>query len=250
MMHVKTTIKKYIWVAGPQRTGKPVGMMNVASYVNAQLKTPQEVCGDDYFCAKPRLLLNVNALPPLVSLPPSPPAEMSVPPSPVNLLRNPLILDQLKPSSLPIEAKIDRELAETHCIINYNPLRFLVVDDNIINVKVLKKILHKLYPNAVLHSTTDLTQVTRVMSTHQFDCVFLDIDMPVLTGVDLAKMIRSQPCHRQVGLVAVTTRTSASDLATYNACGIDYTVDKPIRLGYNVMLERIDQVMHARSNFA
>lgn len=147
-------------------------------------------------------------------------------------------------NDLPVEELIQLALLECQCPM-YTPYRFLVVDDNAINVKVLTKILQKLYPRAYISLTMDLTQVLKKLEL--VDVVFLDIDMPVLTGIQLASRIRSHPQYDKMGVVAVTTRVLNSDLELYTSVGIDYTIPKPIKIGYDAILAHIGEIIATRN---
>lgn len=238
-------------------------------FANPQLKPARDVAGDvgdDYFSRRPRLRLRVGddhcarlelLLPPLplsevpslalpeLALPPLPLADDAHFPrtAPTRMLLAPLILD-LVPQYSPLEDNLDLD----HCFfpLNYTNFSFLIVDDNIINVKVLTKLIHKLYPNAHIILTVNLTQVPQMLLENHVDCVFMDIDMPVITGIDLALMIRAHPAYNRMAVIAVTTRTLARDLARYDEVGIDATISKPIRLPYDATMDRIDRAILAR----
>lgn len=255
-------------------------------FANPHLKPARDVAGDvggdDYFSRRPRLRLRVGddhcarlvPLPPtlptaLPTAPVPPPAavpaptevpslalpELVLPPlpladdahfprtAPTRMLLAPLILDSV-PLYLPLEDNLD--LDGCFFPLNYTNYSFLIVDDNIINVKVLTKLIGKLYPNARLLLTVNLTQVPQMLLENHIDCVFMDIDMPIITGIDLALMIRSHPAYNRMAVIAVTTRTSPGDLARYDEVGIDCAISKPIRLPYDVTMDRIDRVIQAR----
>ncbi|OBA21535.1 hypothetical protein METBIDRAFT_22806, partial [Metschnikowia bicuspidata var. bicuspidata NRRL YB-4993] len=128
---------------------------------------------------------------------------------------------------------------------NPNSYKFLIVDDNEINLRIFRRVLKRLFPNSAIDMMQDSSQVdTAKLLLYQI--VFLDIEMPHVTGVDIAKTVRLDPALHRLGLVAVTTKSAAADLETYDACGFDFTIPKPIYKGYNGIFRGIEQVLEAR----
>lgn len=120
--------------------------------------------------------------------------------------------------------------------INYNDLKFIAVDDNQINLTIITKFLSKCFPSTcpstsnLVSTTNPLEVLPLIQQSTQFDVLFLDIEMPELNGVEIAKKIRSIPSLDSLCIIAVTSCSSAQDLALYSNVGIDYTIPKPIIL--------------------
>ncbi|ODV80088.1 CheY-like protein [Suhomyces tanzawaensis NRRL Y-17324] len=123
---------------------------------------------------------------------------------------------------------------------------FLLVDDNAINLRILERVLNRMYPNSHITKIQDLTKVQPVIAHQAFDMVFLDIEMPCITGVDLARHMRSQRKYDSWGIVAVTTRNTASDVAIYKSAGIDFTFPKPLATTHDHMMDTINYILRAR----
>ncbi|EGW34139.1 uncharacterized protein SPAPADRAFT_148597 [Spathaspora passalidarum NRRL Y-27907] len=131
-------------------------------------------------------------------------------------------------------------------IPNFTPYKFLIVDDNIINLKILNRILKKIYPRAEVTQVQDSTKVKPMLETATFDVVFLDIEMPKVNGIELAQHMRYNSKFDKWGVIAVTTLTSARDLRIFKSCGIDYTFDKPMKVGLNEIGRIIDEIIDQR----
>lgn len=130
---------------------------------------------------------------------------------------------------------------------NYSERRFLLVDDNTINLRILTKVLSRLYPLAHIVELCDSPAVVPYLeSAPSFDCVFLDIEMPVVSGTQLASTIRKHPQLHKLPLIAVTTKSSAHDLQRYSEAGIDWTFSKPFNHAYQVVLDAVDAVLRQR----
>mmetsp|Transcript_1195 Transcript_1195/g.1200 ORF Transcript_1195/g.1200 Transcript_1195/m.1200 type:complete len:243 (+) Transcript_1195:79-807(+) len=128
-----------------------------------------------------------------------------------------------------------------------NAYKFLLVDDNFINLKILERILLKLYPNCTIVKTQDSTKIMTLLHSQAFDVAFLDIEMPVFTGIELAKMIRMEETLNLVGIIAVTTKSLPSDRIIYEKAGIDYTFAKPLNYSFDHIISCIDKVIKSRT---
>lgn len=139
-------------------------------------------------------------------------------------------------------------LENSTLIPNYGKLRFLIVDDNLINLKILYKILSKIFPNAQIVKLTNSSTVMKLLETERFDLVFLDIEMPPISGIEISKRIRSHQRFNKLGIIAVTTRSNEKDLRLYKKIGIDYTFRKPLNYGLTIVLNHIELVINHRKN--
>jgi CheY-like chemotaxis protein len=142
--------------------------------------------------------------------------------------------------------------------------RTLIVDDNPINLNILERTLkrhfsHLLSPNIALATSGNsaLSQLTPPLSSprdefpptistppspiHEppqspFDLILLDIDMPDISGVQVAEQIRNVHHDQATAIVAVTTSTHPEQQRTYEMVGMDGVVGKPIDLD---LLDRV-----------
>ncbi|KAI5968229.1 SRR1 [Candida margitis] len=131
---------------------------------------------------------------------------------------------------------------------NLHSYKFLIVDDNVINLKILNRILLKLYPKASITQVQDSTLVEQIIFNQSFDSIFIDIEMPEVTGLDIAQVVRNDSQFTTTSLIAVTTRNTQEDLSLFKQYGIDYTFGKPLNYKLDFMAETIDGVMQQRKN--
>ncbi|RUS13897.1 CheY-like superfamily, partial [Endogone sp. FLAS-F59071] len=119
---------------------------------------------------------------------------------------------------------------------NANRLRILIVDDNPINLHILSRTLyrHLAYVVQSIHTVKSGTLALELLQHREFDCVLLDIDMPVLSGILTAQHIRSSEqfpvleSNRQVPIIAVTTNDTSEWKQLYSEVGMNGCVGKPI----------------------
>ena len=88
--------------------------------------------------------------------------------------------------------------------------KILIVDDEPINVKVCQKYLNELgYKQCI--TLTDSTRAIDVIMDERPDVVILDVMMPILSGVDVLKLIRQ---HGELDHLPVQILTASSDRTT------------------------------------
>jgi CheY-like chemotaxis protein len=109
---------------------------------------------------------------------------------------------------------------------NYN---ILIVDDNPINLNILTKCLQLLLADHIdrLELASDGVKALEKLNARPFDLVLLDIDMPVLNGLETTRHIRHSSeeysvllQNRNIPIVAVTTNDSEDSKNTYFQIGM------------------------------
>lgn len=109
------------------------------------------------------------------------------------------------------------------------PLRLLVADDNPVNLQVARTILRKLGYQA--DAATNGREVLSSLEKNDYDILFLDVQMPELDGLEVARLIhQNRPRHKRPRLIALTGAAFASDREKCLAAGMDDYIPKPIRL--------------------
>ncbi|MEA2554078.1 MAG: hypothetical protein QOJ65_2254 [Fimbriimonadaceae bacterium] len=108
-------------------------------------------------------------------------------------------------------------------------LRVLVAEDNQINQKVAGKILEKLGCEVVVVS--DGSQAVDAVFAKPFDLVLMDVQMPILDGLQATRDIRSREkgTGRHTRIVALTANAMQGDEDRCLAAGMDGYLTKPLR---------------------
>ena len=110
--------------------------------------------------------------------------------------------------------------------------RALVVDDEPPAVDELRFLLESDDAIAEVHTATRVSDAAAILSQGDIDVVFLDIDMPDVSGLELARMLRSTElmpqCHgRQIAVIFVTAFERLA-LEAFEVGAVDYLL-KPVR---------------------
>src|SRR5579884_1683919 len=106
-------------------------------------------------------------------------------------------------------------------------MKILVVEDNEVNRKVLAVALRR-YGHEVVLANDGAEGIAR-FEAERFDLVLMDIQMPVMNGIDAITRIRSM-ATRRVPVIAVTALTADVDRANCLAAGADALLTKPVSL--------------------
>ena len=123
------------------------------------------------------------------------------------------------------EAEPEPELDESDLWLS--GLRVLVVEDNPTNRLVATHMLGQL--GADVETAVDGAEGVAAVERSHFDLIFMDIQMPVMDGIEATRRIRAMPAPRGlVPIVATTANVMPQQLATYQGCGISGVVAKPI----------------------
>ncbi|MEO1953090.1 MAG: ATP-binding protein, partial [Campylobacterales bacterium] len=115
--------------------------------------------------------------------------------------------------------------------IKFNNLNVLVAEDNAINQKLIKNILNGLGINVTIANNGQ--EAYELRQSHHFDIIFMDIQMPVLGGIEATQKIidyEQQNRKHHVPIVALTANALTGDKEKYLKAGMDNYLSKPIEL--------------------
>ena len=120
-------------------------------------------------------------------------------------------------------AKIDPEMAQKH------PLRILLVEDNLVNQKIVLKLLERL--GYKIDLATNGLEAINALNRQSYDIVLMDIQMPEMDGVEATQRIRETlPQKQQPYIVAMTAHALKGDREKYLSQGMDDYISKPISI--------------------
>jgi CheY-like chemotaxis protein len=108
-------------------------------------------------------------------------------------------------------------------------LRVLAAEDNATNQMVLKLLLSQAGVEPMVVENGALA--VEAWRTSDFDLILMDIQMPVMDGVEAARTIRREEAESgraRTPIIALTGNAMAHQVAEYSAVGMDAHVPKPI----------------------
>ncbi|MBD3800803.1 MAG: response regulator [Campylobacterales bacterium] len=107
-------------------------------------------------------------------------------------------------------------------------LKVLAVDDNLINLKLLKSMLMKTgYIAEVIEAKNGADAIGELKNAPDIDVVLLDIVMPVMGGLDMLRVLRADENLKQPPVIVLTTdETKKAEALEAGANGF---LMKPVR---------------------
>ncbi len=156
-------------------------------------------------------------------------AKLAKPIKPSALLD--ILMDTVAGTAKPYERRESKpdDQIDKNMAVDY-PLNILLVDDNKTNRKLASLVLKRLgYVPEIAVNGKDAADK---QSANQFDVILMDIEMPVMDGVEATKEIRLQETSDSFStyIVAMTANAMQGDRERYLAAGMDAYVSKPIRI--------------------
>lgn len=109
--------------------------------------------------------------------------------------------------------------------------KILVAEDNAVNRMVLKALLER-YPCEITFAI-DGSEALSLWRNQHFDCILMDIHMPVMNGVTATKTIRAEERAGnlpRIPIIALTADVMRHQVQDYIDSGVDDVVGKPVQI--------------------
>jgi CheY-like chemotaxis protein len=103
--------------------------------------------------------------------------------------------------------------------------KILVVDDEAISRRAIVYALEKAKLKSV--NVEDPQQALQLLTDGDFDLVFLDVDMPVMSGFELCAKLRLLPQHRKTPVIFVTSLNDFDNRTSSTMAGGNDFIGKP-----------------------
>jgi signal transduction histidine kinase/ActR/RegA family two-component response regulator len=123
---------------------------------------------------------------------------------------------------------IDRHITLDERLGSFHPLDILVAEDNAINQRIIMTILNRYGYQAKMVENGQ--EALDSLSRRIYDVVLMDIQMPVLDGIEATQLIRQTlPASRQPAIIALTADVMQQSKEEYRALGMDDVLYKPVQ---------------------
>ena len=117
----------------------------------------------------------------------------------------------------PAQALAGKRLAEA---------RILLVEDNAVNQELAQEILQT--AGAVVTVANNGREALEILEKRDFDCVLMDVQMPVMDGLEATRAIRAQPRWHALPIIAMTAGAMSSEREQTAEAGMNGHITKPI----------------------
>jgi signal transduction histidine kinase len=112
-------------------------------------------------------------------------------------------------------------------VLGQRPVKALLVEDIKVNQLVAKKLLSQI--GCEVSVANNGREAFEMFTENSFDIVFMDIQMPVMDGLEATRKIREHFPERSTPIVALTANVMPEDIKTCRDAGMVDTVIKPTR---------------------
>lgn len=117
-------------------------------------------------------------------------------------------------------------------------VRILVVEDNHVNQKVVTAVLRK--RGFSIELANDGQEALQKLETSgAFDLVLMDVQMPVLDGLEATRLIRKEPRWNSLPIVAMTAHAMNGDKERCMEAGMNGYISKPVHP--SLLLSTVDE---------
>jgi two-component system sensor histidine kinase/response regulator len=119
-----------------------------------------------------------------------------------------------------------RDTIDPHVLEQLRGAYLLLAEDNVFSQQVGQELLEEAGATVVLANNGK--EAIDLMLKERFDCVLMDVQMPVMDGFEATRMIRSDPRLRDALVIAMTANAGRDDQARCLEAGMNEFVTKPI----------------------
>ena len=123
----------------------------------------------------------------------------------------------------------DRKEEETASVLR--GMCFLCAEDNELNAEILKEILKMYEADCTIYSNgAEIVKAFQDVKPGEYDAVLMDIQMPVMNGLDAARAIRNSenPLGKTIPIIAMTANAFSEDVRHCLEAGMNAHISKPI----------------------
>jgi CheY-like chemotaxis protein len=105
-------------------------------------------------------------------------------------------------------------------------LKLLVVEDDAASLELMTEVFRSL--KADVRPVSDSEEAARRINQEKFDGIFLDLEMPRLNGLDLARAIRKSSWNKSTPIIIVTGQDERETMQEAFAVGATFFLQKPV----------------------
>ncbi|CAD8183183.1 unnamed protein product [Paramecium pentaurelia] len=157
-------------------------------------------------------------------------------PSPIHRMPNPVIKRQNRKYQTVIDMSTSL----------YQRLKILIVDDTIFNIFVLKQLLKQIIVQCDIHEAHNGKEALEKVKETRFDIIFMDINMPILNGIQTTQQIRLYEKNKQFQkstICMLSAFQGERDLQESLEIGADLFLTKPLQIpALKAILEQLKYI--------
>jgi CheY-like chemotaxis protein len=115
--------------------------------------------------------------------------------------------------------------------------KVLIAEDSSVIQNLTRKILEQ--QNFIISTAKNGKQVLEKLEQEEYDLILMDINMPVMDGMECTRQIRSNndPSVSKIPVIAITGNAMNYSASEFEAAGINNVLQKP--LNFDSMVELV-----------
>jgi len=107
-----------------------------------------------------------------------------------------------------------------------SPAHILLVEDELINKFYMKRLLED--NNLFIETAENGQKAVDLAKIKKYDLILMDINMPVMSGIEAVQIIRAQSLNSQTPVIALTAHAMKDEIDKCREAGMDDFVTKPV----------------------
>ena len=107
-----------------------------------------------------------------------------------------------------------------------DPLRVLLVEDALVHQKLATNLLQRQGHSVTV--STNGKEAVDLLESQPFDLVLMDVEMPVMDGIQATAQIKSNPATKHIPVLIFTSLGGENDLRRAREAGCQGFLNKPI----------------------
>jgi class 3 adenylate cyclase/CheY-like chemotaxis protein len=123
------------------------------------------------------------------------------------------------------------------------PARILVVDDNTMNLDILRSRLE--FHGYEIITASDGGEALAVATEQQPDLILLDVMMPEIDGLEVCRRLKADPSLPFMPIILVTARADSKDVVAGFGAGADEYLTKPV--DQDALVARVRSMLRIKS---
>jgi CheY-like chemotaxis protein/anti-sigma regulatory factor (Ser/Thr protein kinase) len=114
---------------------------------------------------------------------------------------------------------------------NEKEINILIVEDNKVNMLLLKTIVKNLPLNSIIFECENGYEAVKQLDSINPDIIFMDIQMPIMNGYEATREIRYNHLGKNIPIIAVTAGAEKEERDKCISAGMNDYISKPIIRG-------------------
>ena len=104
-------------------------------------------------------------------------------------------------------------------------LKVIVADDTYANLLLMQARLEDMDCETAIAANGK--EVFDILETGDFDLIFMDIEMPVMNGIEATRKLKSDDKYKHIPVIGLTAHNLEDFISEYGDAGFDNILEKP-----------------------